>query len=371
MSPARPRSFLVAGLLAGLAAERLALPADLPGSLIRGLELFRAGQRTRAEPLLREGLRDVPDHVEALLALARIHLGWDEYEGALAPAERAARLAPESCESQLILAQARGLKAREISRVRAMFMVGDIRSGFERAVALDPRHVEARLSLMEFYLQAPKIAGGDLKKARAEAEAVVALDPLAGLPALSRVAAAEGRPDEALAALDRLARLDRGAARLGRASLYAGDLGTRDRAVAELVAVADEDPRDAVDLTAAGILLGRLERPAEALTLFEQARRADPAYLPAAYQLGRALLLARGDLARAEGAFREYLAGEPPPGAPRPAAAHWRLGQVHEAQGRPAQARREYEEALRLDPDQAEARRALSGLGRPAARAPG
>jgi tetratricopeptide (TPR) repeat protein len=347
------------GVLLALLAAGAARPADPPPALAQGLELFRKGQRTGAEPLLREGLGALPDHVEGLLALARIYLGWDDHESALPRAEEAARLAPDSSETQLILAQARGLKAREISRLRAMLMVGDIRSGFERAVALDPRHLEARLSLMEFYLQAPSLAGGDLDKAREQAEAAVALEPRAGLPALARVAAAQGRMDQALAALDRLAPIDRGGARVARALLYAEDKRTRDRAVAELLAVAAEDPQDAADLTTAGVLLGQLGQPVQALALVEQARRADPAYAPAAYQLGRLLLLSGRDLPRAEAAFLAYLAGEPPPGSPRPAWAHLRLGQVYRAQGRAAEARREFGEALRLDPKNAEARKAL------------
>jgi len=346
-----------------LSPGSVALAAEPPASLARGLELFRQGRRASAEPLLREGLALLPGHAEGLLALARIYLGWDDYESALPPAQTAAKLAPDSCEAQLVLAQARGLKAREISRVRAMFMVGDIRAGFERAVALDPRHVEARLSLMEFYLQAPSIAGGDLARAREQAEAAVALDARAGLPGLARVAAAQGRMDEALAALERLAELDRGAARIARALLHAGDKAARERVVAELQAVAAEDPADAADLTTASTLLRQFERPEQALALVEQARRADPTYLPAAYQLGRQLQLLGRDLPRAEAAFKAYLAGEPPPGAPRPVWAHLRLGQVYQAQGRTAEARAEYTAALALDSEHAEARQALRGVG--------
>jgi tetratricopeptide (TPR) repeat protein len=229
-------------------------------------------------------------------------------------------------------------------------------------VELDPENVEARLSMMEFYLQAPSIVGGDLTKARAEAEAAARIDPVQGLPAVSRVALQQEKPAEAQAAIDRLALVDKGKAHLARASLHTSNEKTRGLAVNELVAVGTDDPKDAEDLTSAGLFLVRLDRPTEALALFEQAHRADPGHLHATYQLGRSLLLSGGALDRAEAAFKGYLAGEPRAGMPSRAAAHWRLGMVYEAQGRKAEARREYEEALRLEPKNKEARKSLDGL---------
>jgi tetratricopeptide (TPR) repeat protein len=46
---------------------------------------------------------------------------------------------------------------------------------FEKAIALDPNHVAARIGLSQFYLGAPGIAGGSVAKARAQGEALLAL----------------------------------------------------------------------------------------------------------------------------------------------------------------------------------------------------
>ena len=65
---------------------------------------------------------------------------------------------------------------------------------------------------------------------------------------------------------------------------------------------------------------------------------------------------------RGESALRDYLTRPRRPDLPSHAAAHWRLGQILLALGRRDEARREWEEALRLDPKNAEVKRSLEGL---------
>jgi tetratricopeptide (TPR) repeat protein len=81
------------------------------------------------------------------------------------------------------------------------------------------------------------------------------------------------------------------------------------------------------------------------------------------YQAGRVLLTtAGGDLSRADRYLRKYLTIEPEPGQPGPAAAHWRLGQVLEKQGRKAEAIAELEQAVRMNPDFENAKKDLKRL---------
>ena len=51
------------------------------------------------------------------------------------------------------------------------------RDEFERAVQLNPKDVEARLDLAEFYIDAPGIVGGGEQKAREQARLIGALEP--------------------------------------------------------------------------------------------------------------------------------------------------------------------------------------------------
>ena len=67
-------------------------------------------------------------------------------------------------------------------------------------------------------------------------------------------------------------------------------------------------------------------------------------------------------LDKAEGFLRTYLTQESEGGTPDHAAAHWRLGQLFEKQGRKADARKAFETALKLRPQFPEAKKDLERL---------
>ena len=68
------------------------------------------------------------------------------------------------------------------------------------------------------------------------------------------------------------------------------------------------------------------------------------------------------DLNRAERYVRKYLSQEPEPNAPNVAAAHYRLSQVLEKQGRKPEAIAELQTALKLDPKFEQAQKDLKRL---------
>ena len=100
----------------------------------------------------------------------------------------------------------------------------------------------------------------------------------------------------------------------------------------------------------------------EAFTLLGQFLVSHPDDMAATYQVGRVAAITGRSLDRGESALRTYLNRTPPPGQPSHAAAHWRLGMILEALNRIDEAREQYEAALRLEPDQSEAKAALRSL---------
>ena len=56
-------------------------------------------------------------------------------------------------------------------------LAGKVRGEFERAVQLNPKDLEARLDLTEFYIEAPGIVGGGEDKARQQALSVATVNP--------------------------------------------------------------------------------------------------------------------------------------------------------------------------------------------------
>ena len=101
---------------------------------------------------------------------------------------------------------------------------------------------------------------------------------------------------------------------------------------------------------------------APAIAAWERVLVARPGDLGALYQLGRSAALSGTHLERGEAALRAYLERSRRPELPTHAAAHWRLGQILLARGDREGARREWEEALRLDPKSADVRKSLEEL---------
>ncbi len=252
-----------------------------------------------------------------------------DLDGAAASLERAVSEAPGDASAHHLLGAVYGLQANRGSMFAKMRLAGKMREHFERAVELAPDELEYRESLLQYYAQAPAVAGGGADKARAQAAEISRRDPVRGLLAQAAVLRVEDQPEQAIAAYRQAyeARPEDGRAGLGLA-----------------------------------IYLQELKRYDEAFTHLRQVVQRAPALLGAWYQIGRTAVLANANHAEGEAAFRRFLAGTPGANDPPIAAAYWRLGMLYEQSGRKHEARSAYQEALRLDPKNAEASAALKKL---------
>src|SRR5690606_23886224 len=84
-----------------------------------------------------------------------------------------------------------------ISKIRALSYVGDIKYELEQAAKLDPKHIEARWALVEFYIQLPGIIGGSESKATEYANELGAISKVDGYLANGYIAEYTDRPKDA------------------------------------------------------------------------------------------------------------------------------------------------------------------------------
>jgi len=61
----------------------------------------------------------------------------------------------------------------EASMLDQVGMAGDARDALLKAIELDPNHLDARTAVAQFYIEAPGIAGGSLRKAREQGNAIL------------------------------------------------------------------------------------------------------------------------------------------------------------------------------------------------------
>lgn len=161
------------------------------------LQLITRGQVDIAVPDLEQHLAQSPKDAPSFNLLCRAYFMMDEWDQGISNCERAAGLDPQSSIYQLWLGRAYGEKADRSSFVSAPGLAKKSRAAFEKAVELDPKNVEARMDLGEFYAEAPGFIGGGKDKARQQAQALLSLDPAIAHWVLARVAEKDKDPAKA------------------------------------------------------------------------------------------------------------------------------------------------------------------------------
>jgi tetratricopeptide (TPR) repeat protein len=90
-----------------------------------------------------------------------------------------------------------GMKAKESNKFKALGMISEIKSSFEKSISLNPKHIEARVALVELYLQLPGIVGGSEKKAVFYANEIAQISAVDGYLSKGHIAEYFGRFKEA------------------------------------------------------------------------------------------------------------------------------------------------------------------------------
>lgn len=298
-------------------------------SLQRGAELVEEGRFPEAERVLRQALSADGQRAEAAYYLGRVYLETGRAPAAIRLLEGMAGREPRSSRIQQGLGEAYAVEALSASVFRQIGLARASRQALERAVALDPDNVEARVSLFEFYRHAPGAVGGSLEKALGQVREIERRNPSRGHELRANLLRDEDRSGEALSEYRQAiaADPDNLQARLSLATLHT-ERREFDRAFQVLDAL--------------------LERA--------------PEHMSALYQIGRNAALSGHRLDEGEAALRRYLDYEPRHNQPSHAWALYRLGMIHRRRGELASARYRLRQAVSLDPDLSEAREMLEKL---------
>jgi tetratricopeptide (TPR) repeat protein len=154
-----------------------------------------------------------PDHTVEQHRAGLIAFAQGDHETAIREFKKAVHDHPGNSEDWLWLGRSLGRKAENVNPLRAAFVVSEVRKAFEKSVELDPKNLEARADLLDFYLAAPSAFGGGKDKAQAQADAIGRLNKGDGLLALSRIAEEEQKYPLAEQDLKTAAELDPGPGR--------------------------------------------------------------------------------------------------------------------------------------------------------------
>ncbi len=190
---------LVCGVAAALiSAQAFAQQAD-PERLIE------AGHWKRARALVETRLRQSPGDALSTYLLSQIHHAFGDDSTPRQLAETAVALDRSVAKYHRQLAETMGIQAQHAGPIQLIVLARQFRRELDTAIALDPHDVLAQRDLLEYFLVAPGIAGGDVQKAAGVAEHMAELDVAEGLLARARVAQYRGQTSQAEGFLRRAA----------------------------------------------------------------------------------------------------------------------------------------------------------------------
>jgi tetratricopeptide (TPR) repeat protein len=176
-----------------IAASALGLLLCAQASANEYSALMKARKYADVERIASAKLAQDAGNAEALVVTSEVALAEGRIDDAVKLGERCIAAQPKTSICHLAYGNALGTKAVTAGIMSAMGYVGKIRDAFKTAVELDPQNMDARFSLMTFYMQAPSMVGGGTGKAQALAAQTAQINPEAGKLMLARLDAADDK----------------------------------------------------------------------------------------------------------------------------------------------------------------------------------
>ncbi len=160
-------------------------------------EYFKQENFSKAKPIFEKYLKQHPGDKKTREYLGDIAGYQKDWDTAISYYKSLVNEEESNANYHFKYGGALGLKALSVSRIRAVTYIGDIKHHLERAAALDPKHIETRWALVEFYIQLPGIIGGSEKKAIAYADELGIISKVDEYLAKGYIAEYSDRPKDA------------------------------------------------------------------------------------------------------------------------------------------------------------------------------
>jgi len=159
----------------------------LSQSFEKGEKLFVDKKYDQAQVVFENYLKSNPNHLKTIEYLGDIagqEKSWDKCIGYY---KKLKNLKPNEANYYYKYGGALGMKSLEVNKFKALGMISEVRSSFEKAIALNPKHIEARWALIELNLQLPGIVGGSESKALKYSEELREISPVDGYLSLGHI----------------------------------------------------------------------------------------------------------------------------------------------------------------------------------------
>lgn len=306
-----------------------AAPApDAASSIQAAQRQFNSGNYSNAVSTLQSAVAQSPSSAEAYYWLGRSYYELRDYDNAITAGEKSVALDSNNSLYHQWLGRIYGGKA---DREHSFFFAKKVKEQFSEAVRLNPSNIAARRDLQEYDLDAPWIVGGNKDEARAQVDAIAALDPVQGHLARAVLVMSEGK------------KVDQAEAE------YAQVLAAKPKQLEPYFEVADFYEKQ-----------NKPEGMDEAIAAAAAVNGSDARL---SFYRGVTLALKNTSNAQAEEYLKSYIASTPERSDwPSHASARDWLGRLYLAEGKRPEAAEQFRAALQLDPGLKDARTRLQQL---------
>ena len=291
-------------------------------------KLIEAGHWKKARTIVESRIRADPRDALGSFLLSQIRNAFGDRESPLAFAEKAVSLDGGVGKYHRQVAEVLGVKAQHSGMVQQLLLARRFKKEIDTAIALDAADLQALRDLMEFYLLAPGIAGGDKARAAEMADRIGRIDPAEGFSAKARLAAFQGDHRQVEGLLRRALEEapNRYKSWIALANFYSGS----DKANSEAVEQARQAVRIDPGRVGAYAILAQAYAArgqwAELDSILAVAESVAPDDLVPYYRAAEVLLESNRAVERAARYLRKYLGSEPEGNAPTLSEAREKLG---------------------------------------------
>lgn len=143
-------------------------------------KLFKEKKYAEAKGLFESYLKSVPNHQKTIEYLGDIAGNMKKWDDAIGYYIKLKNQNPNSANYWFKYGAVLGMKAKSVSKMKALGMIDDIETAFLKAATLDKKHIETRWALVIFYIELPGIVGGSEKKATKYADELLAISKVDG-----------------------------------------------------------------------------------------------------------------------------------------------------------------------------------------------
>ena len=288
-------------------------------------KLIEAGHWKRARTIVEARIAEAPNDPLANFLLSQVRNAFGDRSSPLSLAEKAVALDPRTAKYHRQVAECLGVMAQHSGAFQQLLLARRFRKETDTALTLDPRDTQAMRDVMEFYLLAPGLLGGDARKAMEISDRIATLDGAEGFLAKARIAESRKQISETEAWLRQAAEAQppKYRARVALAEFYSAPGHSKPRA-------AETQAREALKLdpgrSAAYGVLAQLYADQDDWNALEAvlttAAHEVPDDLAPYYRAAERLAASGRDAARAERYVQLYLSQEPEGNQPSAADAH-------------------------------------------------